>query len=114
MQLIKLKTKNFKRLEKGEFNFTEGLNFILGENGAGKSTLLRAISTALFGVQMLPGLAEDIPTRGQTTWELELTFSHKGVEYVVKRTKSSAKVEANGCLLYTSPSPRLRRSSYAV
>ena len=96
MQLIKLKTKNFKRLENGEFNFTEGLNFILGENGAGKSTLLRAISTALFGVQMLPGLAEAIPTRGQTTWELGLTFSHKDVEYVVKRTKSSAKVEANG------------------
>ena len=105
MQLIKLKTKNFKRLEKGEFNFTEGLNFILGENGAGKSTLLRAISTALFGVQMLPGLAEDIPTRGQSTWELELTFSHKDVEYVVKRTKSSAKVEADGELVASGNTP---------
>src|SRR5678815_2262625 len=105
MQLIKLKTKNFKRLEKGEFNFTKGLNFILGDNGAGKSTLLRAISTALFGVQMLPGLPEDIPTRGQTTWELELTYSHKGVEYVVKRTKSSAKVEANGELVASGNTP---------
>ena len=105
MQLIKLKTKSFKRLENGEFNFTEGLNFILGENGAGKSTMLRAISTALFGVQMLPGLAEDIPTRGQTTWELELTFSNKDVEYVVKRTKSSAKVEANGELVASGNTP---------
>ena len=105
MQLIKLKTKHFKRLENGEFNFTEGLNFILGENGAGKSTLLRAISTALFGVQMLPGLAEDIPTRGQTTWELDLTFTHKGVEYTVRRTKSSAKVEANGELVASGNTP---------
>ena len=105
MQLTRLKTKNFKRLENGEFNFTEGLNFILGENGAGKSTLLRAISTALFGVQMLPGLAEDIPTRGQSTWELGLTFTHKGVEYTVRRTKSSAKAEANGELVASGNTP---------
>lgn len=96
MQLTSLITKNFKRLDDHTFQFTPGMNFILGENGAGKSTLLRAIATAMFGVQMVPGVAEDIPTRGQTTWSLELGFTDNGDEYLIKRTKTSAHLHKNG------------------
>ena len=105
MQLIELNTKNFKRLDNHSFQFTGGMNFILGENGAGKSTLLRAIATALFGVQMVPGVADDIPTRGQSTWEVELIFSHKDSKYRVKRTKSSARVEKEGELVASGGTP---------
>lgn len=96
MQLTDLTAKNFKRLEDHTFQFTPGMNFILGENGAGKSTLLRAIATAMFGVQMIPGVADDIPTRGQTTWSLELGFTDSGDVYRIKRTKSSAHLHKNG------------------
>lgn len=96
MQLTDLTAKNFKRLEDHTFQFTSGMNFILGENGAGKSTLLRAIATAMFGVQMIPGVAEDIPTRGQTTWSLELGFTDSGDAYRIKRTKTSAHLHKNG------------------
>ena len=96
MQLTDLTTKHFKRLDDHTFQFTSGMNFILGENGAGKSTLLRAIATAMFGVQMIPGVAEDIPTRGQTTWSLELGFTDSGDAYRIKRTKTSAHLHKNG------------------
>lgn len=105
MLLLKLKTKNFKRLTDNEFIFTEGMNFILGENGAGKSTLLRAIATAMFGVQMVPGHSDDIPTRGQTTWALELTFERGGQVYDIKRTKTSASVKCGEDLMASGNTP---------
>ena len=45
---------------------------LLGPSGCGKSTLIQAIEAALFGVTVVPGKKEHIPTWGQTTFGLEL------------------------------------------
>lgn len=96
MKLLHLTTKNFKRLGSGEFQFTDGVNFVVGPNAAGKSTLLRAVSVSLFGVAALPGVAGDVATWGTSSWGLHLEFEHAGVTYRVTRDHKTAKVEANG------------------
>lgn len=105
MQINQLTTVNFKRLGTKEITFTPGLNFISGENGAGKTTVLRAIATALFGPQMLPGTADMIPTFGQNRWEVELTFEHEGSSFTVKRTKSTANLTKDEQLVASGNTP---------
>ncbi|MBU0801637.1 MAG: AAA family ATPase, partial [Alphaproteobacteria bacterium] len=92
MKLIKLVTTNFKRLGTFTADFTDGLNVICGENARGKSTLIQAIEAALFGVTVVPGKKEHIPTWGQTTFGLELHFSSGDSIYVLTRSKSTAKL----------------------
>ncbi|WP_165904702.1 AAA family ATPase [Pseudomonas sp. JUb52] len=60
MKLIKLSTTHFKRLG----TFTDGLNIICGENVRGKSSLLQAIEAVLYGVTVVLGKKEHIPTWG--------------------------------------------------
>ena len=105
MQIEKLSTLNFKKLGTKTIAFTPGLNFISGENGQGKSTVLRAIATALFGPQMLPGTADMIPTFGQNRWEVELQFSHEGSTFVIKRTKSTAQLYKDEDLVASGNTP---------
>ena len=92
MQLIALQTTNFKKLGSRLINFTDGVNFICGDNGQGKSTVLRAVAACLFGARMVPGLSDDIPTRGTSTWLTELTFTHDGVDYLVTRGSNKASI----------------------
>lgn len=96
MKLLRLITKNFKKLENFEAEFTDGLNVIVGDNAQGKSTLLQAIEAALFGVTVVPGKKENIPTWGQNSFSLELWFEVDGLSYVLTRNKSSAKLVAAG------------------
>ena len=105
MYLKKLITKNFKALGSKEFEFSDGLVIISGQNGAGKSTLLRAVATALYGVQMLPGKREDIPTWGANGWGLDLEFSVGTDTYLVSRTQSKAEVHKNGKLEASGNTP---------
>lgn len=92
MQLIKLVAKNFKKLSDFTANFTDGLNVIVGENAQGKSTLLQAIEASLFGVTVVPGKKENIPTWGQTNFSLELHFQVGNGVFVLSRNKSTAKL----------------------
>lgn len=105
MKLRKLTTKNFKRLGSGKFEFTDGVNFIVGPNAAGKSTLLRAVSTALFGVSALPGVAGDVATWGTKSWGLELEFEHAGVTYFVARDHKTASVHKGAELVANGNKP---------
>lgn len=96
MKLLKLVTKNFKKLGNFSADFTDGLNVIVGENAQGKSTLLQAIEAALFGVTVVPGKKENIPTWGQTNFSLELHFAVDSSIYVLTRSKSTAKLQRYG------------------
>lgn len=112
MKLIKLKTKNFKKLGNASFEFTDGLNILVGDNATGKSTTLQAIEAALFGVTVIPGKKDNIPTWGQTTFSLELTFTmdtdvnNMTSHYVLTRTKTTAKLEEY-CFDAVGPNPML-------
>lgn len=98
MKLESLKTVNFKRLGSREFNFSEGLNFIVGDNGQGKTTTLRAVAVAMFGIQMLPGHSDDVATWGYDRWSLELEFINGKDKYLITRSKSTASLSKNGKL----------------
>jgi exonuclease SbcC len=93
MKLIHLNVQGFKRLRNHEFTFTDGLNVIVGDNAAGKSTLLQAIECALYGAVVVPGKKEHIITWGQKSWKVELKFAVGDLEYLLTRTKSTAKLE---------------------
>ena len=54
--------------------------------------MLRAVAACLFGARMVPGLSDDIPTRGTSTWLTELTFTHDGVDYLVTRGSNKASI----------------------
>ena len=45
--LNKIKLKNFKKFQQGEFQFHAGTNILIGANDAGKSTILKAIDIVL-------------------------------------------------------------------
>lgn len=92
MKLIRLTTKNFKKLGDFTVDFADGLNVIVGENAQGKSTLLQAVEAALFGVTVVPGKKENIPTWGQTSFSLELQFYAGDSVYFLTRTKTTAKL----------------------
>lgn len=92
MHLLSLATENFKRLGNFTCNFTAGLNVIAGDNARGKSTLLQAIEAALFGITVVPGKKEGIPTWGQTKIRIELNFILKGATYQLVRTLTTAKL----------------------
>lgn len=92
MRLLSLVTTNFKKLGNFTADFTAGLNVIAGDNAKGKSTTLQAIEAALFGVTVVPGKKENIPTWGQTKFTLELKYElHDGV-YTLTRNNTTAKL----------------------
>lgn len=93
MQLISIETTNFKRLRRFKADFRQGLNVIVGDNAQGKSTLLQAIEAALYGSTVVPGKKDKIPTWGQSTWKIELTFVVEDERYRLTRSKTTAKLE---------------------
>ncbi|QBJ04544.1 DNA repair exonuclease [Pseudomonas phage Lana] len=93
MRLLTCVTENFKKLGSFTAEFTQGLNVVAGDNAKGKSTLLQAIQVALFGPTVVPGKKENIPTWGQKTWKVTLTFQlHADEIYSCVRTDKTAKL----------------------
>ena len=51
MKINRVILENYRVHKKREFEFTKGINLVLGKNGAGKSSILEAIGLTLFGGQ---------------------------------------------------------------
>lgn len=92
MLLLKLVTTNFKKLGSVTIDFTRGMNVIAGPNAKGKSTTLQGVEAALFGVTVVPGKKEHIPTWGQTKFGLELSFWLPCGTYQLTRNGTTAKL----------------------
>jgi DNA repair exonuclease SbcCD ATPase subunit len=92
--LEKLTTKNFRKLTDHTFNFTEGLNVILGDNEQGKSTMLEAFGYLLNGTSALRDPIEHVVTWGQpvNTLSVEGVLVFDGVRYNAKRSKRGAEI----------------------
>lgn len=96
--LTKLKLTNFRQHTDLTINFTSGLQAIRGKNEAGKSTILHGIAYAWWGSRALPMPLEDMVTWGFApgTLKVELSFTHDGAEYSIKRSKSGAELTGPG------------------
>ena len=87
----RLSLRNFKKHEKIDVQFGEGLQLITGPNYAGKTTLLHGILYCLGGASQVPGT--DIQRRGTNSgFRAEMTFTVEGQKYFVSRTKTTAKL----------------------
>lgn len=80
--------------------FARGLFLVTGDTGAGKTTIFDAISFALFGEvsgsnRPVSSLRSDFASIDSETF-VELTFSHKNKEYLLKRTPSYQRPKKKG------------------
>ena len=55
MKLIEIALENFRCFEFRRFNFSSGVNLVLGPNASGKTTLIEGIYLIFTGKQMRPG-----------------------------------------------------------
>ena len=113
----KLKLKNWKSHHESEFDFSSGVNVLVGEMGSGKSSVLEALSFALFGttpaLQSRTVKLDNIIRRNPSPAKeacVEVTFSIGEDTYFVKRViergggTKEAELRKNSELL-ESPSP---------
>ena len=95
MYISKLKLNNFKGfLEKHEFSFSEGVNFLVGNNNCGKTTIFRAIEFLQKGgskdnfINNKIGKEECVSVEVEITGERDLElFIENSVYYSVKKLK---------------------------
>lgn len=110
--ITKLRLKNWKSHLDSQFEFSKGVNALLGIMGSGKSSVVQGISFALFG--KFPGIQSikmDEVIMGKPNKkdfaEVELEFIIDGNNYSVKRRiakgKSEAEIRKGGGLITTGP-----------
>ena len=71
MKLEKLRVRNFRNWSSGEFNPSEGLNFIFGSNGQGKTSLLEAVGLLSSLKSFRTHRLEELIQRGSDEAEIE-------------------------------------------
>ena len=87
---LKVKLKNFQSISKGELEFTQGINIIVGQSNSGKSAILRAIKGAILN----PSGSQKYIKNGTSGFEVSLDYNGNTIEW--SRTSKSPKYTING------------------
>ena len=87
MILKTLKLVNWKSFENKEFDFSEGINLILGDNYSGKTSFIQAIYYGLFGEMLYDKELTAIKLRREETENatIELNFIIDGQKFRIRR-----------------------------
>jgi predicted ATP-binding protein involved in virulence len=103
MNLTRLRIENLRAFDGAEFEFSPGMNLLVGVNGVGKSTVLDALRILLSHVppkfsasrgKKLPFEIDDIQVRRHTL-TAELTFNFGGVPFIYEVKKNRSPYVAN-------------------
>ncbi len=85
MKINKIVLENYRVHKKREFEFSKGINLVLGRNGAGKSSILEAIGVVLFGADARTSDKDAVMLGEKSAYiNVEIT-GNDGIEYIVEK-----------------------------
>jgi len=101
MRFDHITLEHFKPYADASLDLQDGVTIIHGLNGSGKSSLLEACFFALYGARALDETLDDIVTTDEDDATIELTFSHAGSQYHIKRRlrRSGDRIQTAQCTL---------------
>ena len=112
MKIIECYVENFGKISKQRFNFTDGLNCVMGENGWGKTTLAAFIKVMFYGMSDTKKTSLDendrkhyLPWQGGSCGG-SLTFSAGGKTYRIERS-FAPKAADDSFVLYDTATGRI-------
>ena len=90
MKINRVILENYRVHKKREFEFTKGINLVLGKNGAGKSSILEAIGLTLFGAETRTSDKDAVMIGEKTAFiSVEIT-GNDGIDYIVEKKFGSS------------------------
>lgn len=103
MKFTRICLRNIRCYESVDLSLRSGVTVIHGPNGSGKTTLLEACFFALYGARALDETLDSFMMSGAPDAEVQLWFTHDGVEYHLKRQlrRTSDRASTAECILET-------------
>ena len=87
---LKVTIENFQSISKGELEFTQGINIIVGQSNSGKSAILRAIKGAILN----PSGSQKYIKNGTKGFKVGIDYQGNSIEW--SRTSKSPEYVING------------------
>ena len=87
---LKVTIENFQSISKGELEFTQGINIIVGQSNSGKSAILRAIKGAILN----PSGSQKYIKNGTKGFKVGIDYQGNSIEW--SRTSRSPEYVING------------------
>lgn len=85
MKINRIELTNYRNHVSGSFQFTDGINLLLGKNGSGKSSILEALGVALFNTGNRTDNADTVHL-GANTANIRVEFTaNDGISYTVEK-----------------------------
>jgi DNA replication and repair protein RecF len=95
MYLQSLQLQNFRKFKNIQFDFTDGVNILIGDNGSGKSSCIEAISLLTNGKSPFTNDLSDILNWNDDFFKIEAVFSDESCKSLIYN-KVSCKYLING------------------